>query len=92
MDSPALRKNGRPVPAAVRLFCHVMCRETAWYPSATHGGACSVEWDEPYGGECTDVFVLGDGGYSLTQLSDMLIRGSGRRCKYRHAHGLGWNG
>lgn len=46
-------------------------------------GFCSVEWDEPYGGECTDVFVLGDGGYSLTQLSDMTIRGSGRRCKYR---------
>ena len=50
---------------------------------------CSVEWDEPYGGECTDVFVLGDGGFSLTQLSDMTIRGSGRRCKYRRVFGAG---
>ena len=51
--------------------------------------SCSVEWDEPYGGECTDVFVLGDGGYSLTQLSDMTIRSSGRRCKYRCVSGAG---
>ena len=48
-----------------------------------------MEWDEPFGGECTDVFVLGDGGYSLTQLSDMTIRGSGRRCKYRRVFAAG---
>ncbi len=46
--------------------------------------ARSVEWDDPYGGECSDVFVLSDGGRSLTQLSDMTIRGSGQRCQYRH--------
>lgn len=43
-----------------------------------------MEWDDPYGGECSDVFVLSDGGRSLTQLSDMTIRGSGQRCQYRY--------
>ncbi len=47
--------------------------------------ARSVEWDDPYGGVCRDEFVLGEGGHSLTQLSDMTIRGSGRRCQYRRA-------
>ncbi len=45
--------------------------------------ARSVEWDDPYGGVCRDEFVLGEGGHSLTQVSDMTIRGSGRRCQYR---------
>ncbi len=47
--------------------------------------ARSVEWDDPYGGVCRDEFVLGEGGHSLTQVSDMTIRGSGRRCQYRRA-------
>ncbi|KAK9822357.1 hypothetical protein WJX81_001129 [Elliptochloris bilobata] len=42
-----------------------------------------VEWDDPHGGVCSDMFVLGDGGYTLTQLSDMTIRDSGRRFQYK---------
>ena len=74
------------------LYCPRSCGGSACRVAAcasAHRGARSVEWDEPYGGECTDVFVLGVGGFSLTQLSDMTIRGSGHRCKYRRVRGPG---
>lgn len=49
----------------------------------TQDGPCiEVTWDDPYGGECKDTFVLSDDGTTLTQVTEMRIRGSGRETRY----------
>lgn len=40
-------------------------------------------WQDPYGGECCDTFVLSEDGQRLTQITDMSVHGSGRRTVYR---------
>lgn len=45
--------------------------------------ACRCEWEDPYGGQCTDTFELSPCGTTLTQHTDMTIRSSGRRTQYR---------
>lgn len=43
----------------------------------------SVSWDDPYGGECTDEFILSPDGTRLTQETDMRMRESGQRVTYK---------
>lgn len=40
-------------------------------------------WEDPYGGECTDTFVLSECGGVLTQFTSMSIRSSGRSTQYK---------
>lgn len=49
----------------------------------THYLACSCEWDDPFGGRCTDTFSLSNCGLVLTQLTDMSIAATGRRTLYK---------
>lgn len=41
--------------------------------------SCSCSWGDPYGGQCTDTFVLQ--GDTLTQVTDMSA--GGRHTQYR---------
>ncbi|BDA46897.1 hypothetical protein COCOBI_09-3500 [Coccomyxa sp. Obi] len=50
----------------------------------TEKGPCiEVTWENPYGGDGTDTFVLSEDGLTLTQITDMTIRDTGERCHYR---------
>jgi hypothetical protein len=50
----------------------------------TERGPCIIcTWEDPYGGDCTDTFELSPDGGTLTQHTDMSIRGSGRRTQYK---------
>jgi hypothetical protein len=55
-------------------------------PTTTHPPPLpsrSCTWEDPYGGDCTDTFELSPDGGTLTQHTDMSIRGSGRRTQYK---------
>jgi hypothetical protein len=42
-----------------------------------------VTWENPHGGECADTLVLSPDGNTLTQVTAMHIRDSGRRTAYK---------
>ena len=46
------------------------------------GPRIEVEWEDPYGGECADTFTLSPDGESLSQVTEMRIRGTGRQTTY----------
>ncbi len=37
-------------------------------PMRRFGANCRVKWDDPYGGECDDTFVLTEGGDEMHQV------------------------
>ena len=48
--------------------------------------ACGrVAWDDPYGGNGSDTFVLSPDGAVLTQHTDMRMKDGGKRCTYKYA-------
>lgn len=48
------------------------------------GGVCiEAKWEQPYGGWCTETFILSTDGSKLEQISEMRMDGNGKECKYR---------
>lgn len=46
--------------------------------------ARSVEWNDPFGGHCSDTFQVSADNQTLTQVTEMTMR-SGKACTYRQA-------
>lgn len=44
-----------------------------------------VQWENPYGGECADTFVLSDSGNEMTQITEMLFRDTQERVNLKCA-------
>lgn len=42
-----------------------------------------VSWSDPYGGSCSDTFLLSECGKEMTQLTEMHVVGSNRRTRYK---------
>eukprot|EP00884_Botryococcus_braunii_P012179 jgi/Botrbrau1/20962/Bobra.0135s0080.1 len=47
------------------------------------GPVIEVTWENPFGGICSDLFELSEDGHTLTQVSNMTIRDSGRSTLYK---------
>ena len=47
-----------------------------------------VRWEDPYGGECDDTFVLSPSGNEMTQVTEMLFRGTQERVSIKCAPDL----
>ena len=46
---------------------------------------CRVKWDNPYGGECADTFVLSASGNEMTQVTEMHFRDTQERVNIKCA-------
>ncbi|PRW45614.1 hypothetical protein C2E21_6092 [Chlorella sorokiniana] len=59
-------------------------RHRAHVARSEAGEPCIIcEWEDPFGGRCTDTFSLSNCGLVLTQTTDMSIKATGRRTLYK---------
>ena len=54
-----------------RKGCHVGHVERT-----PEGPAIKIQWEDPYGGECVDTFILSESGAEMTQITEMFFRGT----------------
>ena len=58
-------------------------RHSAHVERSGQGPRIVCTWGEPHGGDCTDTFSLSEDGGTVTQWTEMAIRGTGRSTKYK---------
>lgn len=61
-------------------------KHTGMVRRAERGPEIYVEWDDPYGGTCSDVFEVSPDGRVLTVHTDMYITNKQLRCQYKSVY------